>query len=219
MNMIVRFKAPERLAHWLHFVAFTVLLGTGMFIYLPALRAFATGNAGEAARLAHRIAALVFMLSPIIYLVFSPREFFESLREMFKWGPDDFAWLRGAAAYYTYGRKAQLPPQGKYNAGQKLNALTQFIAFGVFVVTGLLMWFGKGAVPVGVFRWVVILHDLAVIATTSLFVLHLYLVGIHPLTRESITAMVEGSVSEAYAKEHHTLWLEQVRDQKKGAGE
>lgn len=219
MKTVVRFKAPERLAHWLHFMAFTALLGTGLFLYVPGLRAFTIGDAGIAARLSHRIAALVFMLSPLIYLVFSPAEFFESLRALFKWGADDFAWLRGAWAYYTYGRKAQLPPQDKYNAGQKLNALTQFIAFGVFVVTGLLMWFGKGLVSVDVFRWVVILHDLAVIATTSMFVLHLYLVGIHPLTRESITAMVEGSVTEAYAKEHHSLWLERVLPPKKSAGD
>ncbi len=219
MNTVVRFKAPERLAHWLHFLAFTVLLGTGLFLYTPGLRPFTTGEAGEAARLAHRIAALVFMFSPLIYLVFSPGEFFESLREMFKWGASDFAWLRGAWAFYTYSRKEQLPPQGKYNAGQKLNALTQFIGFWVFVVTGLLMWFGKGVVPVGLFRWAVILHDLSVIATTAWFILHVYLVGIHPLTRESITAMVEGSVTEAYAAEHHSLWLERVKGQQKTAGD
>jgi len=209
MHSVVRFKGPERLAHWLHFLTFAVLLGTGMILYIPGLRAFATGEAGQAARMTHRLAALMFMACPLVYLLFSPAEFFESLRAIFHWRRDDSAWLRGAWAYYTHGRKDQLPPQGKYNAGQKLNAITQFVAFWIFVLTGLLMWFGKGIVPVSVFRGALLLHDLAVIATVLLFIIHLYLVVVHPATRQSITAMVEGSVSESYAREHHRLWLEE----------
>jgi len=214
--LVVRFTAAERLAHWLHFVAFTVLLGTGLFIYVPAFQPFTVGAAGEASRLAHRAAAVVFMIAPLIYLVFSPREFFYSLKEAFTWGKDDWGWLQNAWSYYSRGQAGTMPPQGKYNAGQKFNALTQIVTFALFVVTGLTMWFGKGTVPPTVFMWAVILHDLSVIATVLLFMLHLYLVAVHPLMRESITAMFEGTVTEEFAKEHHGKWLAERVYRKRG---
>ena len=128
-----RFSASERLAHWLHFLAFTVLLGTGGFLYMPALQPFTVGAAGEAARLAHRVAAVVFIVTPLLYLMGDSRGFLGSLRESFSWGADDLRWLRLAWRYYTQGANAEgVPPQGKYNAGQKLNALTQIIAFILF---------------------------------------------------------------------------------------
>ena len=205
--LVMRFTGAERAAHWVHFVAFTVLLGTGLFIYVPFLKAFAVGEAGIAARLAHRVAAIAFIIAPVFYLVFSPREFFYSLKESFAWGKDDWGWLQNAWNYYAHGKAGTMPPKGKYNAGQKFNALTQIITFGLFVITGFVMWFGKGSVAPDVFMWSVIIHDLSVIATVLLFMLHLYLVEVHPLMRESITAMFEGTVTEEFAKEHHGKWL------------
>lgn len=205
--LVVRFTAAERFAHWLHTIAFTVLLVTGMFIYAPFLHSFATGGAGEASRLTHRAAAVLFMAAPLVYLVFSPRDFFYSLKESFTWGADDWGWLKNAWAYYSRGVVGTMPPQGKYNAGQKFNALTQIVSFGLFVVTGLVMWFGKGTVPSSVFLASVVVHDLSVIATVLLFILHIYLVAIHPMMRESITAMFEGTVTRGFAEEHHAKWL------------
>ena len=209
---VKRFSASERLAHWLHFLAFTVLLGTGGFLYMPALQPFTVGTAGQAARLAHRVAAVVFIACPLIYLIGDPKGFFYSLREAFSWGAEDVQWLRLAWCYYTRGAKcAGIPPQGKYNAGQKLNVLTQIVAFILFTVTGLTMWFGHGVVSPALFRWAVIIHDLSVTAVLVLFLLHLYLVAIHPFTRESIMAMFEGVVTREYAQEHHARWYEEVK--------
>ncbi len=217
--LVVRFTAGERLAHWVHFLAFTVLLGTGLFLYVPWFQPFTVGEAGAASRLAHRVAAVVFMIAPLIYLVLSPREFFYSLKEAFTWGKDDWGWLQNAWSYYSRGKLGTMPPQGKYNAGQKFNALTQIITFFLFVVTGLTMWFGKGIVSPTVFMWSVIIHDLSMIATTALFILHIYLVAVHPLMRESITAMFEGTVTEEFAREHHGKWLaERVYRRREHAG-
>jgi len=207
---VVRFSASERLAHWIQFVAFSVLLVTGLFIYAPALQAFTVGRSGEASRVLHRIFAVVFMIAPLIYLFGNPSAFFSNLREVFSWNADDRTWLTKAWAYYTYGEASDLPAQGKFNAGQKLNVVVQIVAFVVFVVTGLIMWFGKGAVAPGIFAFAVILHDLAVIAAVCLVILHVYLATIHPLTRESITGMFEGIVTRDYAQEHHAKWLAEV---------
>src|SRR5512142_247612 len=119
--LVVRFTAAERLAHWVHFVAFTALLVTGLFLYAPFLHSFAAGGAGEATRLVHRAAAVLFIAAPLLYLVFSPREFFYSLKESFTWGDADWGWVKNAWAYYSRGVVGTMPPQGKYNAGQKFN--------------------------------------------------------------------------------------------------
>ncbi len=205
--LLVRFTAAERLAHWVHFVAFSVLLSTGLVLYVPVFQPYALGVAGEASRLTHRAAAVVFIAAPFIYLVFSPREFFYSLKESFSWGAADLGWLKNAWGYYSRGQAGTMPPQGKYNGGQKFNALTQIVAFALFLVTGLVMWFGKGVVSSDIFMASIIVHDLSVIATVLLFVLHLYLVSVHPLMRESITSMFEGTVTRAFAEEHHGKWL------------
>ncbi len=78
--LVVRFTAAERAAHWVHAAAFLVLLATGIILYVPALQAYTTSAAGEMSRTVHRLAAVAFMLAPVIYLVFSPREFFYSLK-------------------------------------------------------------------------------------------------------------------------------------------
>lgn len=216
--LVKRFTAAERVAHWVHFIAFTALLVTGMFLYVPAFQPFAVGAAGEASRLVHRVAAVVFIGVPLIGLVFSPREFFYSLRESFTWTAGDWGWLKNAWNYYTYGRAGTMPPQGKFNAGQKFNMLTLIVTFVLFTVTGLVMWFGKGVVPPGVFLWSVVIHDLSAIATVLMFMLHVYLAAVHPLMRESITAMFDGTVTEEFAREHHGKWLAE-RVSRKGTGE
>ena len=208
---VKRFSASERIAHWLQFLAFTVLLGTGAFLYMPSLQAFAMGPAGEASRMWHRIAAIVFMACPLIYLIGDSKGFFFSLREAFSWGPDDVRWLRQVWHYYTKGTSVDIPPQGKYNAGQKLNALAQIVLFILFVVTGLIMWYGAGAVSSTVFLWSVVLHDFSVMVAVAFFLLHLYLVAIHPFSREAIISMFEGVVTREYAEEHHAKWYEEVK--------
>jgi len=220
---IVRFSASERLAHWVQFAAFMALLVTGLPNYSRALRAFAEGRAGQTSRVWHRVAAIVYIASPFIYLFGNPRAFFFSLKEAFTWNRDDRVWLSRAWSYYAHGEVASIPPQGKYNAGQKLNALLQIVAYSLFGITGLVMWFKKKVVSPAAFAWSMIIHDLASIANVCMVMLHVYLVAIHPLTRESILSMFEGVVSREYAEEHHAKWLaerdsETLNDERKKEG-
>jgi formate dehydrogenase subunit gamma len=53
-------------------------------------------------------------------------------------------------------------------------------------------------------------YDLSAIAVVILFMIHLYLVAVHPFTRESITAMFEGVVTREYAEEHHAKWYKKI---------
>ena len=205
---ILRFSAGERVFHWVYFVSFVMLAVTGSFVYVPWL-AFAVGEAGETSRLLHRLFAVVFLASPILPLVISPRRYLRNLGEAFSWRGED---VRGLwvilTRYYWTGNRRGLPPQGKFTAGQKLHVAVQFVASAVIGVTGLILWFGPGYLSIAWLRWGVLLHGLSAAAVLCFVLVHLYMVVLHPLTNEAIAAMTLGTVSEDYARTHHPRWYE-----------
>ena len=129
-----------------------------------------------------------------------------SLRSVFKVGRFDIEWVKGMIPYYMFGRHEAMAPQDRFNTGEKLNAVVIILGSVVFAITGLLMWFGKGFVPIGVFQAVVILHDIAMIVTVCMFIVHFYLAVVHPLMWAGLVSMRYGVTSAAYAQEHHALW-------------
>ncbi|MBI4770492.1 MAG: hypothetical protein HY784_08815, partial [Chloroflexi bacterium] len=113
---VVRFSAVERGTHLLHILSFFTLVITGLSLYVPQFSAFAIGPAGEAVRLIHRLAAVLFMAAPLIYMIFDPAGFKSSLRTILSWGPQDQEWrrtaLRAGGVYWT-GDRTGIPPQGR----------------------------------------------------------------------------------------------------------
>ena len=82
-------KAP-RVLHHIHTSAFILLFLTGLVLYVPALGFLAQDNW---TRIIHRIAALMFILVPIIYFILKPRVSIQAVKEAFIWGKDDIGWL------------------------------------------------------------------------------------------------------------------------------
>ncbi len=205
IQWIPKYTLLERVGHWLHTASFVPLAITGMVLYFPFLQPLAQGAAGEFFRLVHRAAAVIFGVLPVIYFIFQPRRFIMNIREFLP-SKEDIGWLRGAPAYYLFGRHEAMPPQGRFNAGEKLNGLVMIIAWVIFGITGLLMWFGKGIASPELFRWAVLLHDLAMIASVCMFLVHLYLAVAHPLMWAALVSMRFGVTSAEYAAEHHAKW-------------
>ncbi len=206
IQWIPKYTALERLGHWLHTATFVPLAVTGMILYFPFLQPLAQGEAGLFIRLIHRVAAVLFGLLPIIYYAFQPRRLLLHIREFLP-RKEDIGWLKGAPAYYLLGKHEAMPPQGRFNAGEKLNGLVMIIAWAVFGITGVPMWFGKGIIPPELFRWLVIVHDLMMIVSVCMFLVHLYLAVAHPLMWAGLVSMRFGVVSAEYAAEHHARWF------------
>lgn len=213
---IQRFTGLQITVHWLFALSLILAMLTGAFLYLPRafdgrFAAFAIGAAGEASRLLHRLGAAGMLLAALLYLVGGLRELGRDMRETFSWKGDDIKWLVGAfTRFYWTGDRRGLPAEGRYNAGQKLAYAVQVAGFIVLTATGLLMWFGVGAVSPAVFQWSNLLHNLAAIFVVGFFLLHLYMTTVHPLSKESITAIFLGTVSEEYARTHHRKWYEEL---------
>ena len=99
-----------------------------------------------------------------------------TVREIDLFDADDRAWLRGRSA-----------PQGRLNAGQKLNAIVTAAFAVLFAVTGFLLWYGERNTR---FRFAdaLLVHDWLMYISFFLFLGHLYLSVIHPKTRHSLGA-------------------------------
>ncbi len=206
IRWIPKYSAMERVFHWGHTVTFLLLAMTGMVLFFPFLGPLAQGASGEFTRLLHRAAAIAYGALPLIYIILEPRRVWMSLKSVFKVGRYDIEWVKGMIPYYMFGRHEAMAPQDRFNTGEKLNAVVIILGSLVFAITGLLMWFGKGFVPIGVFQAVVILHDLAMIVTVCMFIVHFYLAVVHPLMWAGLVSMRFGVTSAAYAQEHHALW-------------
>ena len=115
-------------------------------------------------------------------------------RELDSFDRDDLRWLRGGQA-----------PQGRFNAGQKINTALTAAFTVLFLVTGLLLWFGERNTSWR-FASTVVLHDGLMYVSLALLLGHLYLAVINPSTRHALRGITTGSVSEEWAATHHPKW-------------
>lgn len=206
---VQKYTKVARIFHWIHTAAFILLVITGIFLYV---------NAGLLAqdswsRLVHRIAAVVFVLAPLMQLIANKKTAAASLKTAFTWGIDDLNWAMAMPRYYFLSDEEAMPPQDEMNTGQKLWYFILLVFSPIFVITGILMWFFKDMLPSGVFQWSIFVHDVAFIVVFLMFLVHVYLGVIHPLMRQhggSFSAMVDGTVTTDYAKSHHGKWYERI---------
>src|SRR5262249_1174776 len=130
-----------------------------------------------------------------IVLVGDRRGVLRTAREIDGFDGDDLRWLAGKKP----------APQGRFNAGQKLNALLTAAFTVLFLVSGLLLWVGERNTS-WPFASTGTLHDGLMYLSLALLVGHLYLALIHPATRHALRGITTGSVSEDWAATHHPKW-------------
>lgn len=211
MEEIQRYRTPTRVLHWVHTVAFCVLFLTGLVLFVPPI-AFLAQDSWT--RIIHRIAALVFVIAPLIYIPMNWKSAVHGIKEAFMWGAADIGWLKAAPRYYFLSDEEAMPPQPHMNTGQKLWWF-MVIVFGiVFLITGFMMWVLKPVLPPSAFLWAIFVHDVAFITTGSMLFVHIYLSVFHPLmgprSEGAWSSMARGKVSVEYAKAHHAKWYEEI---------
>lgn len=205
IRWIPKYTFVERLLHWVHTASFLPLGLTGLVLFLPTLQPLAQGEAGEWMRLVHRLAAVLFIGEPVLYGILQPYRLWMHVKE-FSFDRYDMGWVKNAFGYYVLGKHEVMPPQGRFNTGEKMNGMVMIVTWALFVVTGLIMWFGKGIVSAGLFRWMVVLHDVTMVAALCMFLVHLFLAVAHPLMWAALVSMRFGVTSASYAAEHHARW-------------
>ena len=194
-----RFTLTERALHWVHAAAFLTLLGSGLVLYLPPLSEL-VGRRPLVKDIHWWTAVSWAGALALIVLVGNRRAVARTVREIDAFDADDRRFLRGQ-------RHA---PQGRFNAGQKVNAILTAAFALLFTVSGALLWLGERD---HAFRLegTVFLHDALMYVSLVLLVGHLYLAVINPKTRHALHGMTRGTVDEEWASVHHAKWVAQLQ--------
>jgi formate dehydrogenase subunit gamma len=188
-----RFTRTERAVHWVHASAFLVLLGSGLVLYLPSL-ATEIGRR-PLVKDVHLFTALAWAIALLAVVALGDRRGLRATtRELDVFDADDRRWL--------LGRHVR---QGRFNAGQKLNAALTAAFAVLLAVSGVLLWLGERDTR---FRLdsTIVLHDVVAYLSVALLAGHLYLAVIHPSTRHALRGITVGTVREDWAREHHAKW-------------
>jgi formate dehydrogenase subunit gamma len=180
LKFVRRFSRTERTLHWVNAAGFLLLLATGLILYLPRL-------------------STVVGRRPLI-------------KDIHLWG--GIGWISALAIVIVLGdrrgllrtaRDLEVLTPSRLNVGQKINALLNAAFAVLFLVSGLLLWFGERDTRFR-FTSTVLLHDILMYTALTLLVGHLYLALIHPATRHSLRGMTRGTVREDWAKRHYPRW-------------
>ena len=207
-QVIERFTPFERSAHWANAIAFVILAVSGLviafgkFFLLPVMGLTLFGGLTYLLKTLHNFAGPVFAVSLVIV-------FFTFVRdEWFQRG--DLHWLGKAGGAFSKNREE--PPSHRFNAGEKVLFWIGVLFLGVIVVvSGLVM---DKLIPNlnyerSTMQVAHMVHAVSTVLMMCLFALHIYLgtVGM----RGAYKAMRTGYVDEAWAKEHHEYWYEDVK--------
>ena len=210
MERVQKYTKPARVFHWVHSGAFLLLVITGIFLFVPAAGFLAQDSWS---RVIHRVAAVIFVLAPLIQIIANRKTAWTSIKEAFTWNKDDLKWATALPSYYFLCDDSTMPPQEHMNTGQKMWYTLLLIFSPIFLITGILMWSFKYSLPSAVFQWSLFAHDVAFIVVLLMFFVHLYMGIIHPMARQhggTFSSMVDGTVSAEYAKSHHGKWYKEI---------
>jgi formate dehydrogenase subunit gamma len=201
MKFIRRFTEAERMVHWAVAFAFFAAGLSGLALFHPSLFFFSNlFGGGPWTRILHPFLGLVMF-------VFFARMAAQHWKDN-QSAETDKAWSEKAVDLLM-GKHPDMPPVGKFNAGQKKMFWTLVFCMGVLLVTGLAVWrpWLDSYVPISAQRLALLLHAAAGALIVITVIGHVYMAM---WTKGAMRAMTRGTVSERWARIHHPLWWRQM---------
>lgn len=197
-GQVVRFDGAERLVHWLGSLGILVALATGAILYVEPL-AVAVGRR-DLVEDVHVLAGIGAFVPFVVAYVGPWRSGLHSdIRRFARWHDDDVAWFRRRSRHRS--------ETGKFNGGQKLNAVLLSSALVVLLGTGSIMrWFGP--FPLDWRTGATFVHDWASFGLWFLIPAHIIKAVITP---GAVRGMWTGRVPRGEA-EARPRWWESVTD-------
>jgi formate dehydrogenase subunit gamma len=201
---ILRFVLAERLSHWLYAAFFLMAFISGLLMWIPATRAWMAGARRLVAHYHGGAGLLMVVIPAVLFLILDRKRLAADVHDIDLWDADDRRWFWAALRGRTL-RGREMPPQGRFNAGQKANAiLVAAMALG-FVVTGSMLQ-GREYLPLWLVSRALWLHDFLTIAGIALLLGHLTHVFLTRHGRDSLRAMVGGTLSQQTARDRYVKW-------------
>ena len=203
---IERFTPFERAAHWANATAFVILglsgivMAFGKFFLLPVMGLTLFGYFTYLLKNLHNFVGPLFVVSLVIVLATFIRDNFPQ--------KGDLRWLLTLGGWL--GKEGA--PSHRFNAGEKLMFWGAMLLLGTIVIgSGLVM---DKLIPNLVYdrHMMQLAHMVHAVAAVLMLVAlfgHIYLGTIG--MRGAYTAMRRGYVDDAWAREHHAYWYEDIQ--------
>ena len=194
-----RYTAEERANHWIVGICFILLALSGLAFFHPAFYPLVQlFGGGVWARILHPIIGWLMMIG-FVLMYFR----FKSLNRM---EPADREWLDRVGEMMD-GNDHNMPEQGKYNGGQKAMFWAMALSMLLLFVSGIFLWRTYFTVPVDVVRLGAVVHAAIAAIMIAMIFVHVYA---SLWVKGTVRAMVYGTVTRAWAKQHHRAWYRQV---------
>lgn len=200
---IIRYTAPERINHWVTAFCFLFVAISGLGFFFPSfnwlMNIFGTP---QLARILHPFAG-VLMFCSFILMFF--RYWHHNLVTR-----DDILWAKNI---HKIAQNQEVGDTGRYNFGQKCVFWGAILLLLLLLVSGVVIWRPWFApyFPIPVIRLALLVHSFAAVALIVVIMVHIYAAL---WVKGTITAMVEGWVTGAWAKKHHPRWYRELQQKR-----
>lgn len=198
-RLIQRYSRAERINHWIVAICFVLLAISGLAFFYPAFF-WLTGVFGtpQLARIIHPIVGV------IMFLGFA-RQFLRYWHHNFI-DKEDVKWMTSVIRVI---KGESVGDVGKYNGGQKGMFWLMTICMIILPITGVIAWrpYFADYFSVSTLRIALLLHAWAALILIAGIIVHVYAAL---WIRGTLRAMVEGVVTQNWAKKHHPRWYREM---------
>jgi formate dehydrogenase subunit gamma len=198
---VVRFNAAERFVHWMTATCFVILALSGLNItfgkplLLPLMSPEAFTAWSEWAKYAHNYLSFPFTLGVVlIFLIWIGGNIPNRV---------DVEWIRRGGGMIGHDH----PPAQRFNGGQKLIYWIVVLGGGAMAVSGYVLIFPFYGTDVHAMQNAEMVHGVVGVLFVAAMLAHIYIGTIG--MEGAFEAMGQGTVDLNWAKEHHSLWLEE----------
>jgi formate dehydrogenase subunit gamma len=194
-----RYEPSERANHWTVGISFILLALSGLAFFHPAFFPLTQFFGGPVwARILHPYIGVVMAVAfAVIFMRF---------KHLNKMTDTDREWLSRVKEMVD-GNDHDMPEAGKYNGGQKMMFWGLAICMGLMTVSGLLIWRAWFGFDVSLVRFGALVHAATGAVMIGLIMVHVYAAI---WVKGTIRAMWYGTVTRAWAKQHHRAWYRQM---------
>lgn len=204
-RLIERFNAVERASHWTMAISFVFLAITGIiilwgkYLILPWLGYTAFSWLTVLGKNIHNFVGPLFIFSLVVsFLIFVKDNLIRRI---------DIEWLVKLGGALS----DKEIPSGRFNGGEKAWFWGGLVVLGAIVsVSGLILDFPNWNQGREVMQQANVIHAIAAILFIAGSFAHIYMgtIGMEGAYR----GMRDGYVDEEWAREHHALWYEEVKE-------
>ena len=201
---ILRFTLNQRVAHWCTAILFVILALTGIILLLgrklliPMMGSDTFSYIAVTTRLLHNYLGPAFAVSLLFLFVLFVRDNFLSPKL-------DMQWLAKGGGMMGKHASAE-----RYNFGEKAWFWIAVLVGGAIVVSGLVLDFPIFGQSRETMEYYLVIHGIAALVMIVASFGHIYM-GTAAL-EGTFEVMQTGYCDTNWAKEHHDLWYEKVKD-------